>query len=73
MSFTLCCGNPTGKQRFLLIHANVLGAVELSQVVTDALKDYVEKQAAVAAIDDDEEEEKPKKKVWSSAASPREC
>lgn len=34
------------------------------KVVSDALKDYVEKQAAVAAIDDeDEEEEKPRKKV----------
>lgn len=35
------------------------------QVVSDALKDYVEKQAAVAALEDEEEEEKPKKKVSS--------
>jgi len=42
---------------------------DCEKVVSDALKDYVEKQAAVAAIDDeDEEEEKPKKKGGKKAA-----
>jgi len=42
---------------------------DCEKVVSDALKDYVEKQAAVAAIDDDddEEEEKPKKKGGKKA------
>lgn len=42
---------------------------DCEKVVSEALKDYVDKQAAVPAIDDDEEEdEKPKKKGHKKAA-----
>jgi len=46
---------------------------DCEKVVSDALKDYVEKQAAVAAIDDEEEEEeKPKKKGGKKPAKKEE-
>ncbi|XP_022647163.1 uncharacterized protein LOC111266737 [Varroa jacobsoni] len=62
-------GRSGGSRKIHYAVPTVSSLKDCEKVVSDALKDYVEKQAAVAAIDDeDEEEEKPRKKGGKKTA-----